>query len=206
MTDPDGGRPKPKVVRLIGRYGLDGIGDDLESRWVGENGERTSLRDLATAFNERLVEQALRSEGMGPSETDPETVYRRLTDDSLTSGVRTETRSRLERNGIDVDALQRDFVTYQAIRSYLQDWRGAEYKQVSDTEKRRKDIESIQRLKRRTSSVTESRIANLRDTSRIDADAFDVMVKTEVLCRECGSQYGATEFIDRGGCDCPGSE
>lgn len=206
MTDSSGGRSTPKVVRLIDEYDLDGFGDELESKWVGEGGERTSLRDLAGLFNERLVERALRSEGVHPSELDPETVYRRLTDDDVSSGVRTDTLSRLERNGIDADGLQRDFVTYQAVRTYLKEWRGAEYDRLSDEEKRRKDIESIRRLETRTGSVTEDRVANLRDTGRIDAEEFDVMVRAEVLCRECGSQYGAAEFIDQGGCDCLGTE
>jgi hypothetical protein len=33
--------------------------------------------------------------------------------------MRTEASARLEPNGVDVDHLERDFVTYQAIRSYL---------------------------------------------------------------------------------------
>jgi hypothetical protein len=32
-----------------------------------------------------------------------------------------------KRDGVDVDKLESDFVTYQAIRSYLRDYRNAEY-------------------------------------------------------------------------------
>jgi hypothetical protein len=195
-------RPSSKVARLIEQYGLDGVGDELERRWTGDGVDRMSLRDCATLFNERLLEAALLEAGVNTLETDIETTYRRLTDDDISTGVRTDTRRRLERTGVDVDALDGEFVTYQAIRSYLTEYRDAEYERLSDAEKVRKDIESIQRLVSRTRSVTEDRIETLDGTGRIDGDAVDVLVDVQVLCRHCGRQYPVTEFLEQRGCDC----
>ncbi|WP_135302788.1 rod-determining factor RdfA [Haloarcula amylovorans] len=202
MSETTDDRPPSKVARLIDEYELDGLGAELETRWTGEGVERMSLRDLADYFNKQLLEQALRNAGMSTLDTDVDSTYVNLTDDEVSTGVRTDTRNRLEQNGVDVDAVETDFVTYQAIRSYLKEWRGAEYDHPSDEEKRANDRESIQRLLTRTLSVTEDRIEKLRDTERIAVEEFEVFVEAQVLCQRCGTQYPVTEFIDNGGCDC----
>lgn len=198
----DEDRPASKVARLIERYDLDGLGDELERRWTGDGIERQSLRDCAALFNERLLEAALLQAGTTALETDVETAYERLTDDDITTGVRTDTRRRLERSGVDVDRLERDFVTYQAIRSYLTEYRDAEYEGLTDEEKIEKDLRSIQRLLTRTRSVTEDRIESLHETGRIDAESFEVLLDLQVLCQQCGRQYAIAEFLDGDGCDC----
>lgn len=202
MSSSTDDRPSSKVARLLEEYGLDELGTELEQRWTGDGYERMSLRDLADFFNKRLLEQALRDAGQTALDSDVETTYRNLTGDDVSTGVRTDTQTRLEQDGLDVDSLERDFVTYQAIRSYLKEWRGAEYEQPSDEEKRANDRESIQRLLTRTLSVTEDRIEKLRETDRIAAEEFEVFVEAQVLCQRCGTQYSVTDFIDNGGCDC----
>jgi hypothetical protein len=195
-------RPASKVARLIERYGLDGLGDELERRWTDDGTERLSLRDCATLFNKRLLERALLDAKTNALQRDVETTYEQLTDEDVTAGVRTETRNRLERQGVDVTVLEREFVTYQAIRSYLTEYRDAEYEGPTDAEKIKSDVESIQRLLARTLSVTEERIESLRDTGRLDIDAFDVLLDLQVLCQDCGSQYTVTELLRERGCDC----
>jgi hypothetical protein len=202
MPDTTDSRPSSKVARLISEYDLDGLGDELEVRWTGDGVERTSLRDLADYFNRRLLERALIDAGMAALDSDVATVYRNLTDDEVSTGVRTDARTRLESNGIDVDGLESDFVSYQAIRSYLTEYRDAEYRRLSDEEKVEKDLQSIQRLMTRTLSVTEERIEKLTQTGRIDADEFEVLLDLQVLCGSCGTQYSIAEFLDERGCDC----
>ena len=202
MSDTTDSRPSSKVARLISEYGLDGLGEELEVRWTGDGVERSSLRDLADYFNERLLERALIDAGMAALDSDVSTTYRNLTDDDVSTGVRTDARNRLESNGIDVDGLESDFVSYQAIRSYLTEYRDAEYRRLSDEEKIEKDLQSIQRLMTRTLSVTEERIEKLTQTGRIDADDFEVLLDLQVLCGSCGTQYSIAEFLDERGCDC----
>ena len=202
MPDTTDSRPSSKVARLISEYGLDGLGEELEVRWTGDGVERSSLRDLAGYFNERLLERALIDAGMTALDSDVSTTYRNLTDDDVSTGVRTDARNRLESNGVDVDGLESDFVSYQAIRSYLTEYRDAEYRRLSDEEKVEKDLESIQRLMTRTLSVTEERIEKLAQTGRIDADEFEVLLDVQVLCGSCGEQYPISEFLDDRGCDC----
>jgi hypothetical protein len=202
MPDTSDNRPSSKVARLISEYDLDGLGEELEIRWTGDGVERTSLRDLADYFNERLLERALIDAGMAALDSDVSTTYRNLTDDDVSTGVRTDARNRLESNGVDVDSLESDFVSYQAIRSYLTEYRDAEYRRLSDEEKVEKDLQSIQRLMTRTLSVTEERIEKLTQTGRIDADGFEVLLDVQVLCQSCGEQYSISEFLEGRGCDC----
>jgi len=206
MPDTTDSRPSSKVARLISEYDLDGLGEELEARWTGDGVERTSLRDLADQFNERLLERALIDAGMAALDSDVSTTYRNLTDDDVSTGVRTDARTRLESEGVDVDGLESDFVSYQAIRSYLTEYRDAEYRRLSDEEKIEKDLQSIQRLMTRTLSVTEERIEKLTQTGRIDADDFEVLLDMQVLCGSCGDQYSIAEFLDERGCDCGRAE
>lgn len=195
-------RPDSKAARLIDRYGLDGLGDELERRWTADGADRLSLRDCAALFNRRLLEAALRSADADSFQRDIEATYEQLTGDDVTAGVRTETRNRLARDGVDVGELERDFVSYQAIRSYLTEYRDAAYEGPSDAEKVQSDIDSIQRLLARTLSVTEERIESLRETGRLDIADFEVLLDAQVLCQDCGSQYAVAELLEARGCDC----
>ena len=48
-----------------------------------------------------------------------ENMYRLLTDDDVSSAESTRIKRRLERDGVDVETLLSDFVTYEAIGTYL---------------------------------------------------------------------------------------
>lgn len=202
MTDDSNDRPSNKVARLIEENDLDDLGDELELRWTAEGDERMSLRELADFFNKRVLEQTLLDVGMSTIETDLDQIYHGLSGDEVSAGVQTETRNQLERNGVNVDKLERDFVSYQAIRSYLKKWREVSYERLSDEEKINKDLETIQRLMTRTESVAVDRIEKLEDTGRIDADEFEIILSMQVLCQQCGNQYDISTFLKQGGCKC----
>lgn len=84
-------------------------------------------------------------------------IYRLLTADEVADAERTRVRRRLEREGIDVGSLTDDFVTYQAIRSYLQTNRGAEYS-PAETDTLERGLGNVQKLQGRVGSVTEGKL------------------------------------------------
>lgn len=204
MPDTTDNRPSSKVARLISEYDLDGLGDELEVRWTGDGVERTSLRDLADYFNEQLLERALIDAGMSALDSDVSSTYRNLTDEDVSTGVRTDARARLENNGIDIDNLESDFVSYQAIRSYLTEYRDAEYEEPSAAERVESVLETVQRLRSRLRSITEGSLTRLRSTDRLTLGTFRLFVDVDVLCEDCDAQYGVAELLERGGCDCDG--
>lgn len=196
-------RPSSKVARLINEYGLEtSFGEELEMRWTSEGNDRLSLRALADLFNRQLLETVIDDTGMTGVEGEVENLYRLLADDDVSSGMRTEAQSRLERNGVNVDQLERDFVTYQAIRSYLTEFRGAEYKGTTDADRIETATTTIQRLRSRLRSVVEGNLNQLRTTNRLTLGDFRLLIDIDVLCEDCDAQYSVFDLLSRGGCDC----
>jgi hypothetical protein len=193
--------PRGKVERVIEAYGLDGLGDELEQRWTGATGERESLRSLADRFNRRVLRTALDEAGASPLDGEVENTYRLLRGDDVSPGMRTEVRRQLERSGVDLDSVESDFVSHQAIHTYLREHRGAEL-EAEEESRVEKEAQTIRRLQGRTSVVTESGLTRLSNASDITVGEFDVLVDVQVYCSDCGSQYEAVELIERGGCDC----
>jgi len=201
MSDTSG--PRSKVQRVIDKYELTGMGEQLEAYWTGDGEDEHSLRELADVFNRAVLRAALDRAGASPLEGEVENTYRLLADDSVSSGVRTETRNALARDGVAADELEDDFVTHQAIHTYLTKHRGVEYESGGgETDQVEKGAETIQRLRSRTSAVAETTLGNLESTDRITLGDFDVFVDVRVLCDTCGRSYTVDELLEDEGCAC----
>ncbi|MFB6220325.1 MAG: rod-determining factor RdfA [Halolamina sp.] len=193
-------RQRSKVGRLIEARGLNGMDADLARYWRGEGVERKSLRELATVFNERLVRAAMEEAGMNPLDGEAANVYDLLSGDDATSGARTRAERRLDREGVDVETLREQFVSHQAIHTYLTDVRGLEHTPESGDVGSR--IETVQRLVGRTRSVSSGVVQGLTDAGEVDIGEFEVTADVHVSCRDCNSRYELTAFLRRGRCDC----
>lgn len=191
-----------KVGHVASAYGLDSIGDELVDQWTRET-DAASLRELAAYFNKRVLQAVMDDAGLDPLDGEVENTYRLLTGDDVSSGVRTEARKRLERDGLDVSQVEADFVTYQAVRSYLQDGRGVSHQSPTDEERIESVGKTIQQLQTRTINVTDEKLAQIRDTGRVNLGQFRVSLELRVFCEDCGSQYEVSEFLDAGSCNCP---
>lgn len=202
-SGPAGGPGRPaKVQRLVDEYGLKGVGAELQRRWRGEGTDRSSLRDLATRFNERLLDVALSDTGLARFDGDAANLYRLLTDDDVSSGERIRVERRIERAGVDVETLRGDFVSYQAIRTYLKDRPGVEY----ESEPSRVDVddvaEQLNQLQSRTAAVTEDKIRRLAAGGELSVDSPRAIVSVDVACDGCGRQFELDELLAVGGCGC----
>lgn len=189
-----------KVRRLIDEYELDGLGDELERKWTA-NEDRLSLRELAEYVNRNILERTLAASDVGTLDGEIENLYRLLTDDEAGIADRTRARRRLEREGVDVDRLQEDFVTYQSVRTYLKNHRGAEYT-ASGSDPVEQATQTVHQLQSRLRTVTESKLKRMDETGSVDIGSPGAMVTVQVVCNECGRQFPFDEFVDRGRCDC----
>lgn len=195
------GRRQTKVERVIDAYDLEGLGDRLEQEWVGEGTERTSLRDLATEFNVEVLRAALLDAGESTIESDVESTYHTLTDDDVPRSDEIRKRRELERAGVDVEDVLGDFVTHQAIHTYLTKVREAELtKDEGDRIERKK--ETIQRLASRTQVVTDSTLEELSRADLLEDREYETFVNVRAVCNNCGTDYTIDELISQGGCDC----
>lgn len=190
---------RSKVARLMEEYDLDSLGAELEQLWTAEE-DRRSLRDLASYFNQQLLRRALEKADVRPLGGEVENIYRLLTDEESGADA-TRIRRRLERDGVDVDALESDFVTYQAIRTYLKKHRGAEYT-PDETDPIEREIANIQQLRGRVDSVTEGKLRQLEKTGQLDLGEFRTLVDIRVVCEDCNAQFDVVELLERGGCEC----
>jgi hypothetical protein len=190
---------KTKVARVIEEYDLEGMGAQLEAAWTGENGERTSLRDLADEFNEAVLEAALQEAGVTPLKFEVSGAHESLRNGSGPETTRTVRR--LEREGVDPDTLAGDFVTHQAIHTYLTKEREASLPEKNGYPVNRK-IETIEKLQERVAAVTESAVSSLASADELDKEEYDVFVDVRAVCPACGSDYTVGELIRQGGCEC----
>lgn len=190
--------PSSKVGRLLSSYNLTDFGDELERRWTGHNSKRDSLRTLADPFNQQVLTSMLEKAEHDPLDGEVENLYGLLTSDDVTSGTRTETEARLRQQGIDVDQLHRDFVTHQAIRTYLKDVRGASYSS-NITDRITATQSSFDSLIGRTTAVVEQTLRTLRSSGQLTLDSFHVRRTVSVYCEACETQYDVTTLLSRGG-------
>jgi hypothetical protein len=198
-TDRGPGR-RSKVRRLLDEYDLEDLGGTLEAKWTAEE-NRSSLRDLADFFNRRFLEATLRDAGLQPVAGEVETMYRVLTGADAPGGDEPRIRRRLERNGIDVDGVLADFVSYQAIRTYLTKYREAEY-EPEPGDPIDQETTTIQKLQGRLSAVTERSVDRFRDKERLNIGEFRVLVNVEILCEDCNRTYAVSNLLERGTCEC----
>ena len=192
------GSYRSKVARVKSSYDIE---MDLAARWTGETGERWSLRDLADAFNRRVLEAVLTGNGVMTSQSDIDHIYRVLSGEGG-EGDKVQKRRELEREGVDVDALLSDFVSHQAMHSFLTKIEQTSYTEQDTAAQIESAIESITRLVNRTKAVSENTVDRLARTERIEVGAVEVYVDAHAYCVECGTELPVTELLEQGGCEC----
>lgn len=196
--------PRSKVERVVLDYGLAGAGKELEQRWLGENYDRQSLRELADFFNQRVLQAAIEGTGNQTIEGEVANLYRLLTADDVSASARTQAETRLSRMGVNTDSVRQDFVSHQAIHTYL-----TKVREVSppDTPSDPADAidsrrSTIQRLRNRLEAVTDRGIEGLRDAGHVSIGSFEVIVSLTVHCDDCGTTLDVVDFLDQRECDC----
>jgi hypothetical protein len=196
-----GDRRAYKLERVVERYGLEGLGAELEARWLGDAGyERQGLRGLAELVNRRLLRAAFARAGGSPSAERVAERYRQLTDEATTSGQRTRARRELARAGLDVDRLETDFCSRTALHSYLREGRGVTKQPTgSDTETSRA---TLARLASRLQAVADSRLERLDQAEAIDVGPVNTIVEVRVVCPDCGTSQPVDALLAAGGCGC----
>lgn len=205
-SQPSERRParRSKVGRVARKYDLSGMGAALERRWIGEQGERQSLRDLADYFNRRVLEAAIDEANGKTIDGEIENLYRLLIDDDVSASANAQAETKLARMGVDVESVRQDFVSHQAIHTYLTKFKdieppGSRDASVDPVEKR---AETIQRLRNRLVAVAEHGLESLKNADHLSLGSFDVLVGVTVYCDECGASYDHMDLLARGGCEC----
>lgn len=184
-----------KIERNIEKYDLDELPETLRRR--RQDGD--SLRDLEQVVNIRILERALTKHGGAGVVGDAASLYEILARDDVSAGRRTDVVRQLSNSGVPVDAVERDFVSYETVRAYLQDGLDIDTSQSSPAtlESGRNTVEWAQA---RCTAVVERTLKRLHESDALDAEQTSVTISVRVTCEETGETYRLSEFIDRGGC------
>ena len=203
-ADERASRPNSKVARVIREYELPGLGDELVESWSDDSGDGRSLRELAEYVNHEILRSAMEAANLSLLDGEVENTYRLLTSEEVSSGMRTQAEASLERDDIDVEQLQSDFVSHQAVHTYLTKYRGVESPtSSSDQDQISNATEAVQQLKNRLVAVAEKNLRTLRKTDRLTLGRFNLFVDVRVFCNDCQTQYELVDLLASGGCDCP---
>lgn len=194
------GRPQ-KVPKIIEEYDLEDMGDQLEARWTGQDGPTQSLRFLTDWVNRKILQRAMEESGLDPLPEEVELVYEKLTDDDASRGQRIHVRRRLERSGIEVESVLSDFVSRQAVHTFLTKERDVE-KPSKEGDPVTRDAEIVRKLVSRTETVTKEKLSILRESEEITLGEFRSSVDISVHCLDCNSQFSFDDLLREGGCDC----
>ena len=188
-----------KIGRECAEYDLSGLDEDLCRR----RADGASLRDLQGFVNERVLERAL-ADADADVVGDPENIYRLLRDEEVSSGRQAELRSRLQRAGIDIETVEKDFVSHQTVRDHL--------KECLDVDTSRRSCIDVERATRninwaesRSKAVIKQTLDQLRNANQLATGDLEVTQTVRVTCTGCGETYRVADLLDRGGCECEGS-
>ncbi|SIS13290.1 rod-determining factor RdfA [Natronorubrum thiooxidans] len=186
-----------KIDRISQKWDLESLDERLlERREAGD-----SLRDLETYYNQQVLEAAMTAAGMEPLEGEVENLYQLLTGDNVGAGTKVEAQSRLKRNDVDPETITSDFVSYQTVRTHLNDCLNVETKRDTGIDETgAKNI--VFKLLSRTESITKRTIERLRSSDRLAIGEPEVTLSLRVACKDCGEEYTFTRLVERGRCSC----
>lgn len=194
-----------KVSRVIDEYDLNGIGAEMEEQWQKTGTEHTSLRDLADYFNRRLLAEVIGRTGGKTLPGEVENLYEILTGENVNTADRTRVKRSLERDGVDIEETMQDFVTHQAVHTYLKRDRDAVY--TPEQKDRKAAVEEhVQRLRGRMTSVIEGHLEQVANSGDLTLGNFKVFIDTRVFCEDCSTQIEITELLKQGGCNCESTD
>lgn len=191
-----------KVGKVLSKYDLEELQERLPALWTGEQGADVSLRDLAEQLNVAVVRRTLERVGEDPLEGEAENVYTLLTGDDVSVGNRVQQRNRLERMGVDVDELESDFVTHQAVHTYLTKGLDVSKDTDDDVDPVEKYETRIQRLRSRMAAVMEQSLEDLEKAGALSTGDVDATVSLQAYCQDCETHYELSELFAAGGCNC----
>lgn len=193
--------PRYKVPRVASRHDMTEILEQSERQWTGKEGERSSLRELATRFNIKLLTQVISDHDASISGPEIQAMYDTLSGSEGTAGDRTRVRRNLERHGVDVDNLEEKFVSHQAIHTYLTDGRGLS-KPGTDRRTRSDALQTVERLRARLATVTESELHSLNREPDYTFGDPETIVTITVACNECNAHMELDAALQGEGCEC----
>jgi hypothetical protein len=187
-----------KVCRVLGERELDHYDDRLLAEWRGESGPRKGYRALARWLNVTLLRREMDKAGLLTLGDEAESKYDRLTGDDTSA---TEIASMLDREGIDIDALRSDFVSYGVIRTHITECLGAEYEPEESSDWEREAIDIAR--EHSTGKIRDAVRSLRRKGDLLGGENVSVHIDAKIECESCQTRLPLWRALQRGRiCNC----
>lgn len=196
-----------KVGQVADRWALDDLDEELVRR---RRESDASLRDLADVVNRRVLAAALEAAGVDDTADEVfgavagdravEAVYDALAvgdDPARTARVST----RLDQRGVDVAAVEADWVTHPTVRRHLAECLDVDTSRAAGITTD-DAVDTTEWARARAEGVVARTFERLERADLVRTDDLDVSVTLQLTCATCGHTYRPRELLDRGGCAC----
>lgn len=167
--------------------------DRLVEQWRAEDPQRKGYRQLATWLNTLMLRREMDRAGLSTLGDEPDSKYERLTgdDETVAAGVRTDLRNQ----GIDVERLEADFVSYGVVRTHLRECLGVE----REVEPAEWEADAIEFAHERATERLDEAVRSLVNKDELTACGdVTVHVSFEVECEGCHSRVPVERALRRG--------
>lgn len=181
-----------KLCRIIAEREMGDYEQRLVDQWHGETGQRKGYRKLAEWFNMTLLRRKMDKAGLSTLGDEAESKYERLQSGGT---VAEEVRQILRRNGLPVERIESDFVSYGVVRTHLTECLGEEY-QHERTDWERDAIERAR--SHATTKITEAVQAAVSNGKLDAVGDVSVDVSVELECEETHVSVPVDQALRRG--------
>jgi len=172
---------------------MDRYEDRLIDQWQADKPQRKGYRQLAEWLNTMMLRREMDHAGLSTLGNEPESKYERLRDGD--ERVAAEVRTTLRNEGIDVDELDADFVSYGVVRTHLKECLGMD----RDVESTDWEEDAIEYTREHATGKLEDAVRSLIRKDRLSAcGEIDVHVTIEVECDGCHSRVPISRALRRG--------
>jgi len=187
-----------KVCRVLSERGLDDYEDQLLAQWRGEDGDRKGYRQLARWLNVTLLRREMEAAGLTTLGGEAASKYDRLRADDARAS---EVARHLDCEGIDVDRLGSDFVSYGVVRTHILDCLGEEYQPEESSEW---ETDAVEIARDHTTTKIGEAVNALSGKGEIGVGAdVTVHLDVEIECGECGTRIALERaFEGEESCEC----
>jgi len=181
-----------KVCSVLSKYDVEHYDDRLVDQWTAPKPERKGYRQLARWLNTNLLRREMDRGGLLTLADEVESKYERLQGDTATAD---ELREHLLREGVPINELMSNFVSYGVVRTHLQECLDIEREaEASDWE-----AEAIRITRNHAKGKIVEAARSLRNKGEIQAtEDMTVHVTAEIECESCHTRVPVERAMRRG--------
>jgi hypothetical protein len=181
-----------KVCRVLADRDMAEYEQRMVEHWHGQNGQRMGYRQLADWFNVTLLRREMDKAGVSTLGDEAESKYDRLQKGGT---VAEEVRTVLKRNGVPIEQVESDFVSYGVVRTHLTECLGEEYEEESGDW----EGDAIGRARNHAEQKISEAVAAAVSNGKLDAVGdVSVELSVDLTCSETHVSVPVDQALRRG--------